>query len=1110
MDYRPIPGNIWILGVDRRRPPILKPGIALRDETGVFGRHAIPDAECPNFKWWSNPALHPLKFGFPYHPCSMEQIPSHRFHFPRLTPGPFLLSRSSVTTEDFPTEAGKTPSSMASKEAGELTLYLMDGHSQIFKAYHAIRELSGPGGIPTNAVFGFHQILTRLLRVHKPSHLAVVLDSEGPTFRHEMFDAYKANRAAPPEDLPGQIRLIIQMLEAMRIPTVAVPGYEADDLLAALTERAVAAGWNVVIVSADKDLMQLVRPSVTMLRLEADGEQMFDSAGVQAKMGVPPELVGDYLALVGDSSDNVPGVKGIGPKGAVTLLQQFGNLEAILTNTHQLKGRQKELLETGAESARLSRRLVALDAQAPVPENLDALVIQSPDKEALAALYRQVGFRRPLQELEQGATESPAPGRGWAGSRPSQRVPPRPAENAPPTTPARKATADGQADLFASEESSSEGASSSSFSGGIFSAVESSNTPGQSDVSAAYKTVLTADELHAVVDAIRAAGVLAIDTETDGTDPLRANLVGISVAWAPGEAAYVPLAHEDEWGTRRSPQLSREAVQNLLGPLLQDPAVRRLAHHAKYDWHILERHGFPVSDFAFDTMVASYVVLSDRRGHGLKDLAADLCALPMRPITDLIGSGRDQITFARVPLREATDYAARDADATLRVARELEHDLDAAGSEVRRIFEEFEMPLIAVLRDMEAEGLAIDPAVFQALEVDIDRELAELRRQIFAAAEMEFNLGSPKQLATVLFEKLGLKPLRKTKTGASTDAEVLEALADQHPVPRLMLEHRAFEKLKSTYVTVLPGLRHPETGRVHTTLHQHVAATGRLSSSDPNLQNIPVRTPWGRRIRAGFVPRDEHWRLVSADYSQVELRVLAHVSEDPALVRAYTQGLDVHRMTAASVFGVPESSVTSEQRDMAKTINFGIIYGMGANGLSQRLKIPQAEAKRFIEGYFSLYSGVKAWLDRTLSDARRQGYVETITGRRRVLPEINSSNFNQRGSAERMAVNAPIQGTAADMIKIAMIRLHQALKILSQEGRSPATRPDWLTDGPWWVGPALQARMVLQVHDELIFDAPEDELPRLLPLVRHLMEQALPLAVPVLVDIGDGANWAEC
>jgi DNA polymerase-1 len=592
---------------------------------------------------------------------------------------------------------------------------------------------------------------------------------------------------------------------------------------------------------------------------------------------------------------------------------------------------------------------------------------------------------------------------------------------------------------------------------------------------------------------------------------LRANLSGISVAWSQGQAAYIPVAHEDSLGVPVEPQLSLEEVRGVLGPLLRDTAICRIGHHSKFDWHILRRHGMDPAGFDFDTMLASYVALTDRRGHNLKDLAADLCGLPMRPITDLIGTGRDQRPFARVPLKQATEYAARDADATLRVAKELEKDLAAAGPAITGVFRELEMPLVEVLTDMEEEGLAIDPVAFRELEREIDQKLDSLRTRIFQAVGEEFNLGSPKQLATILFDKLGLKPVKKTKTGASTDVEVLEALAEHHEVPRLMHEHRVFEKLKSTYVSVLPKLVHPVTGRVHTTLNQHVAATGRLSSSDPNLQNIPVRTAWGRRIRAGFVAREPGWRLVSADYSQVELRVLAHVSGDPALVRAYREGLDVHRMTAASVFGVAEQDVTDEMRDMAKTINFGIIYGMSANGLSQRLKLSMADAKRFIEGYFSLYSGVRKWLDETLGEARRNGYVETVTGRRRVLPEINSRNPSQRGSAERMAVNAPIQGTAADLIKIAMIRVHRALKWLrAGEGSSRGPMPQWLGEGPWLHTPPVRSRMVLQVHDELLFDAPQEELETLVPLVKHLMENALPLSVPVLVEIGDGPNWAEC
>jgi DNA polymerase-1 len=539
-------------------------------------------------------------------------------------------------------------------------------------------------------------------------------------------------------------------------------------------------------------------------------------------------------------------------------------------------------------------------------------------------------------------------------------------------------------------------------------------------------------------------------------------------------------------------------IQRVLGPILRDEEIRRLGHHAKFDWHMLRRHGLEPNGFALDTMLASYILLSDRRGHGLKDLARDLCKMPMRPITDLLGTGKNQRTFDYVDLIQATAYACADADATLRLAQPMEALLKESDPLLRKVFTEQEMPLVRVLVDMEGEGLAIDEKVFENLAEELTRIQEDLRQKIYEAAGVEFQLSSPKQLADVLFNRLGLKPVKKTKTGSSTDAEVLEQLASEHEVPRLMHEHRGYEKLMGTYVTVLPGLRHPETGRVHTTLNQHIAATGRLSSSDPNLQNIPIRTAWGKRIREGFVPRDPKWRLVAADYSQVELRVLAHISGDPALVTAYRDGLDVHRMTAATIFGVEEEDVTPEQRDMAKTVNFGIIYGMSANGLSQRLKISMAEAKSFIDGYFRLYSGVKAWLNTTLEDARRLGYVETVTGRRRSLPEIQSRNFQLRAGAERMAVNAPIQGTAADMIKLAMVNMARVLR----NGTDGQGKP--LPGGP------LASRMILQVHDELIFDAPEEEVEALCALVKEVMEGAMVLRVPLLVEVGVGRTWAEC
>lgn len=939
-------------------------------------------------------------------------------------------------------------------------LYLVDGHSQIFKAYHAIRELSGPGGIATNAVYGFHQILTRLIKSHKPSHLGVVLDSEGPTFRDGIYPEYKANRSAPPEDLPDQIRLIIEMLAAMRIQTLSVPGFEADDLLAALATKAVDAGWSVVLVSADKDLMQLVSPRVAMLKLEADRETVFDEEAVKEKMGVNPGQIGDYLALIGDSSDNIPGVKGIGPKTAASLLGKLGNLDRVLEEAvaGKIPGRQGELLRQGLDSARLSRRLVELDRHAPVPQDYEGFRLKPPDGLALAQLYRRVGFKRPLQELEQLMPELSM---GAAlGGKPAQVA--------------------GQGDLFD---------------------VQTEEGPAPVTVDTLerhYHCIQSLEDLERVVALIRGAGVVAIDTETTSTDALRADLVGISLSWAPGHAAYIPVGHRDELGILRADQVTLTEIQRVLGPILRDEEIRRLGHHAKFDWHMLRRHGLEPNGFALDTMLASYILLSDRRGHGLKDLARDLCKMPMRPITDLLGTGKNQRTFDYVDLIQATAYACADADATLRLAQPMEALLKESDPLLRKVFTEQEMPLVRVLVDMEGEGLAIDEKVFENLAEELTRIQEDLRQKIYEAAGVEFQLSSPKQLADVLFNRLGLKPVKKTKTGSSTDAEVLEQLASEHEVPRLMHEHRGYEKLMGTYVTVLPGLRHPETGRVHTTLNQHIAATGRLSSSDPNLQNIPIRTAWGKRIREGFVPRDPKWRLVAADYSQVELRVLAHISGDPALVTAYRDGLDVHRMTAATIFGVEEEDVTPEQRDMAKTVNFGIIYGMSANGLSQRLKISMAEAKSFIDGYFRLYSGVKAWLNTTLEDARRLGYVETVTGRRRSLPEIQSRNFQLRAGAERMAVNAPIQGTAADMIKLAMVNMARVLR----NGTDGQGKP--LPGGP------LASRMILQVHDELIFDAPEEEVEALCALVKEVMEGAMVLRVPLLVEVGVGRTWAEC
>jgi DNA polymerase-1 len=891
---------------------------------------------------------------------------------------------------------------------GERVLYILDGHSQVFKAYHAIRQLSTSTGIPTNAVFGFCQILHKLLKTRTPDYLAVAFDSRGPTFRHRIYPEYKANRPAPPEDLEQQLEYIHEVLDGLRIPRLAMPGFEADDIIATLTARARDAGFQVVIVTADKDLMQLVGKGVRLLRLEPDSETEFDREGVRAKMGVYPEQIADMLAMVGDSSDNVPGIKSVGPKTAAALLEKYGTLDAILENVADLKGKLRENIEAGRASAKLSRRLVELCYDVPLDCDLESFVRRPPDRAALAAVYRKLEFRRFLEEVDEQPT-------------------------------ARQTR---------------------------------------------YRVITTPEEMDAFVAEARMAGMLAFDTETDSLSAVEGHVVGISLSCRPNEGVYIPLRHAlTVLEGHQQPGI--DAVFERLDPLFRDPAVRKVAHHAKFDIKMLDKYGFAFDGLDFDTLLASYLLNPDRRGHGLKELAADLLGISMQPIQALIGSGRGQVTFDQVNVTEAAQYACADADCTLQLRSVLEPRLNESG--MRPLFDEIEMPLVRVLMDMELCGVRIDAPYFARLGREMAEEMERLATRVYELVGRPFNLASPRQVAEALFEDLKLPPVKQKKTGQSTDVEVLEQLTALHEVPGLLLEYRQYEKLKSTYVDVLPGLVSRVTGRIHTTYNQAIAATGRLSSSDPNLQNIPVRTALGRRIRKGFVPLEDGHLLLSADYSQIELRVLAHMTGDPALTRAFQNDEDIHTLTATQIFGVQPADVTPEMRDRAKVVNFGIIYGMSAHGLSGRLKIPLEEAQRFIEGYFSAYSGVQQWIDKTLSDARRTGFVSTLAGRRRYLADINSTNFNARSAAERAAINAPIQGTSADMIKIAMIRIHR-----------------WLKDSD------LRARMIMQVHDELIFDAPEPELDTVRHTVVRLMQDALPLDVPVKVEWSAGRDWSEC
>ncbi len=907
----------------------------------------------------------------------------------------------------------------------EKTCYLLDGHSLTFKAYYAVRGLTNPQGQPTGAVLGFLRMLLKLIDDLAPEYLAVVFDTGKPTFRKEIYADYKANREAPPEDFGVQMGWIYQLLRAMGIATYEMEGLEADDLIATMAER-LKEHDRAIVISADKDLFQLVDERVTVLRPGLDELKRFDGAAVEEKLGVRPDQIVDWLALVGDSSDNIPGVPGIGAKTAAKLLAEYQDLDTLLGQADQIaKPKLRQSLQEHVDTAHLARRLATVKRDAPLEWELESCRL--PDDlwtEPVVNLLAELGFERVLRE------------RGL-----------EPKDN---------------------------GALAANVSGKSTKAEEFD-----------YRAVSDKEELAAWVSKAMEAPWLALDTETTSTDAMSCELVGISLSHRAGHAIYIPIGHRAE--VDPPPQLALGKVRELLGPLITGRGPRLTAHHAKYDWKVLRMAGFEPAAPAFDSMIASYLLNPDRpNGHGLKTLGLDLCGIQMKPISDLIGSGRKMITMAEVTVADAMPYASMDADVTLRLREALGGRLEKI-DRLKALMEELEMPLVSVLIEMEMGGFAIDTRSLVELGHTLRKSLSGLGKRIWDEAGRPFNIGSPKQVAQVLFEELKLKPGRRGKTGYSTNEAELERLSSEHPIPRLILEYRGHEKLKSTYVEVLPLLVNAANGRIHTSFNQTIAATGRLSSTDPNLQNIPIRSEMGRAIRRAFVPDRPDHTLIKADYSQIELRILAHVSQDPALSSAYHEGRDIHRQTASEVFGVPPEQVDREMRSRAKIINFGIIYGMSPHGLSQQLGISRNQAAEIIDRYFNTYPGVRAWIERLLDQARRTGWVETMLGRRRPVPDLNQRNRQVREAAERVAVNTPIQGTSADMIKRAMINIHRGLG---------ETAPG--------------ARMVCQVHDELVFSVPSSVLESADGFIRRQMVEALPLNVPVEVDVSHGPNWAEC
>ena len=897
-------------------------------------------------------------------------------------------------------------------------LYIIDAHATIHRAYHAYArsarrgtELSSPDGHPTGAVYGFTTILLALLRDHRPDYLAVAADSHGPTFRHQLYEAYKANRPPTPEDLKWQVPKVLAICEGYGIPVHAQAGYEADDLIAALADQAVAKGLEVVIVSSDKDVLQLVRPGVKVFDPAKGGEagRFYGPEEVAAERGVPPERIIDFLALTGDSSDNIPGVPGIGPKGAVELLGKYGGLEEVLANAAKEKGKRRENLEQHAADARLSYKLATIKHDGPVAFDLEAARIKPPQAEKLLAIFQELGFRQLLQ--------------------------------------------------------------------GLMSASAPTRTVEQSD----YRAVTKPSELRQLAHELVEAELLSVDTETTGVDPLRAELVGISFAVREGQARYVPLRAPA--GEAVSPL---EEVRKLFGPILENPRLPKTGQNLKYDLIVLERHGLRLRGAAFDSMLADYLLSPGKGLYNLDALALEHLGFRKTATGEVIGKGAAQTTMDLVPVETVARYSCEDADVALRLTHLLRGKLVERG--LLRLLEEVEVPLIEVLAAMQTAGIRVDVAALAVMSKDLESVLAAKEAEIHEAAGRSFNIQSPKQLAELLYDQLKLPVKRKTQTGRSTDEATLEEIAGLHPLPRLVVEYRGLAKLKNTYVDKLPEWINPATGRIHCSLNQTGTATGRLSSSEPNLQNIPVRTELGRSIRACFVPGESGCRLVSADYSQIELRILAHYSQDPEMLAAFHEDKDIHAFVAAQVHGIPEPQVTPEMRRQAKAVNFGLIYGQTGWGLAQHLGISQEAAQEFMKAYNARYPGVERCRQEILEKARKQGFVTTVLERRRYFPDINSQEAVARHAAERAAVNAVFQGSAADLIKVAMNRIFRELAA---------------------GGGAWQSRLLLQIHDELLFEAPRGEVKELSARVKDIMENAVKLSVPLKVTVGSGPNWLE-
>jgi DNA polymerase-1 len=913
------------------------------------------------------------------------------------------------------------------------TLLLVDGSSYLYRAYHALPDLRGPGGVPTGAIKGVVSMMKLLREQHPAAHGACVFDDKGKTFRDDLYADYKATRTAMPDDLQLQIEPIVEAVKLLGWPVLTVPGIEADDAIGTISCMAAKGGFRVIISTGDKDLAQLVGENVTLINTMSN--EKLDVAGVAAKFGVPPERIVDYLALIGDSVDNIPGVDKVGPKTAAKWIQEHGSLEGVIAAAPQMKGVVGENLRRAVDWLPRGRRLVTVVTDCDLSGHVlgwpefDALALREIDVDGLLAFYDRFGLASMRKELETALGRTP--------SARSVRVAPLESIDVPDVVP-------------------------------------------QQTIVKRYETVTTMDALHAWIARIAAADLTALDIETDSLDPIRARLIGISLSVAPGEACYIPLAHSYAGAPD---QLATEVVLEHLKPWLENDAAAKVGHNAKYDRHVFASVGVAVRGYRHDTMLESYV-WEAHKAHTLESLAFRHLGRTALTYEDVCGKGVHQIPFAQVEIGRAAEYSCEDADMALHVHQALWPRIEAEPG-LADVYRRIEMPTSAVLERIERSGVLIDSALLAAQGQELAERMAALEREVYEIAGQPFNLGSPKQIGEILFGKLGLPVGRKTASGApSTDEDVLQELAADYPLPGKLLEHRSLSKLKGTYTDKLPLMVNAETGRVHTTYSQAVAVTGRLSSNEPNLQNIPIRTAEGRRIREAFVA-PEGASILSADYSQIELRIMAHISGDAGLLAAFGAELDIHRATAAEVFGLALDDVSHEQRRYAKVINFGLIYGMSSFGLAQNLGIERSAASAYIERYFARYPGVKRYMDETRAQAMERGWVETLFGRRVHLPEIRKPG-PRRSAAERQAINAPMQGTAADLVKLAMIAVQE---LIDREQRA--------------------TRMIMQVHDELVFEVPDDEREWAREAVPRTMAGVATLAVPLVAEVGVGANWDE-